>query len=139
VIFFHDYRNLFWEIISCFRCFQQLFYLNVATQRCRWRDNWSTRGLSFLVLSYKGMVLSICNTILYLFKESQKGINNGLHPKKIGSVLFLNALNPTHVPLSSANSRTLGTFCSSRMRWVDIEVPNDSVDMSSWESSACYP
>ena len=25
------------------------------------------------------------------------------------------------------------------MWWVDIEVPNDSVDMSSWESSACYP
>ena len=25
------------------------------------------------------------------------------------------------------------------MWWVDIEVPNDSVDKSSWESSACYP
>ena len=25
--------------------------------------------------------------------------DNILHPKKIGSVLFLNALNPTHVPL----------------------------------------
>ena len=36
-------------------------------------------------------------------------------PKKIGSVLFLNALNPTHVPLSSANSRTLGIFFNSRM------------------------
>ena len=23
--------------------------------------------------------------------------------------------------------------------WVDIEMPNDSVDKSSWESSACYP
>ena len=31
------------------------------------------------------------------------------HPKKIGTVLPLGALNPTHVPLSSANSRTLGT------------------------------
>ena len=25
------------------------------------------------------------------------------------------------------------------MWWVDIEVPNDSVDKDSWESSACYP
>jgi len=25
------------------------------------------------------------------------------------------------------------------MWWVDIEVPNDSVDKGSWESSACYP
>ena len=62
-----------------------------------------------------------------------------IHPKKIGSVLFLNALNPTHVPFSSANSRTLGSFFTSRIWWVDIEVPNDSVDKSSWESSACYP
>ena len=38
------------------------------------------------------------------------------HPKKIGTVLPLGALNPTHVPLSSANSRTLGTFSSPRMR-----------------------
>ena len=60
-----------------------------------------------------------------------------LHPKKIGSVLFLNALNPTHVPFSSANSRTLGSFFTSRIWWVDIEVPNDSVDKSSWESLAC--
>ena len=28
---------------------------------------------------------------------------------------------------------------SPRMWWVDIEVPNDSVDKDSWESSACYP
>ena len=25
------------------------------------------------------------------------------------------------------------------MRWADIEVPNDAVDMDSWASSACYP
>ena len=25
------------------------------------------------------------------------------------------------------------------MRWVDIEVPNSTVDMNSWVESACYP
>ena len=33
----------------------------------------------------------------------------------------------------------LGTFSSPRMWRADIEVPNRSVDMSSWERSACYP
>ena len=41
--------------------------------------------------------------------------------------------------LKQANSLTLGTFFSPRMWWVDIEVPNDFVDVSSWKSSACYP
>ena len=62
---------------------------------------------------------------------------NVSHPKKIGSVLFLNALNPTRVPLSSANSRTLGSFFTPRMGRVDIEVPNDPVDKNSRGSSAC--
>src|SRR6202007_779564 len=38
-----------------------------------------------------------------------------------------------------ANSHTLGTCSSPRMRGADIEVPNDAVDMDSWASSACYP
>src|SRR3989338_4509465 len=38
-----------------------------------------------------------------------------------------------------ANSHTLGTCSSPRMRCADIEVPNDAVDMDSWASSACYP
>ncbi len=50
-----------------------------------------------------------------------------------------NILNQTHIPLSSANNRTLGTFFNPMMWWVDIEVPNDSLDKSSWESSTCYP
>ncbi len=33
-------------------CFQRLSVPNVATQRCHWRDNWYTRGLSIPVLSY---------------------------------------------------------------------------------------
>ena len=46
----------------------------------------------------------------------ENGSRNFLHPKKIGSILSYDVLNPTHVPLSSANSRTLRTFFSPRMR-----------------------
>src|ERR1700740_172871 len=38
-----------------------------------------------------------------------------------------------------ANSHTLVTGFRPGMRWADIEVPNDAVDMDSWASSACYP
>ena len=34
------------------RCFQRLSFPNVATQLCRWRDNWTTIGSSIPVLSY---------------------------------------------------------------------------------------
>jgi hypothetical protein len=34
------------------RCFQRLSNRHMATQRCRWRDNWYTRGVSIPVLSY---------------------------------------------------------------------------------------
>jgi len=34
------------------RCFQRLSFPNIATQLCRWRDNWCTRGSSIPVLSY---------------------------------------------------------------------------------------
>jgi len=34
------------------RCFQRLSRPYLATQRCRWRDNWYTRGTSTPVLSY---------------------------------------------------------------------------------------
>ena len=34
------------------RCFQRLSNPNIATQLCRWRDNWYTRGSSIPVLSY---------------------------------------------------------------------------------------
>ena len=34
------------------RCFQRLFRPHLATRRCRWRDNRSTRGASIPVLSY---------------------------------------------------------------------------------------
>ena len=43
------------------------------------------------------------------------------------------------MPLSWANSPTLGTYSSPRMRRADIEVPNPTVDVNSWVGSACYP
>src|SRR5947209_16281947 len=38
-----------------------------------------------------------------------------------------------------ANSPTLRTCSSPRMRRADIEVPNRFVDVDSWKRSACYP
>ncbi len=38
-----------------------------------------------------------------------------------------------------ANSQTLGTFSSPRMRRADIEVPNLPVAVDAWGRSACYP
>jgi hypothetical protein len=65
------------------------------------------------------------------------------HPKKIGTVLPLGALNPTHVPLSSANSRTLGTFSSPRMRCIFAPCFHGNrlyhhLTQTKRESSACY-
>ena len=34
------------------RCFQRLSVPDIATQPCRERDNWYTRGQSFPILSY---------------------------------------------------------------------------------------
>ncbi len=34
------------------RCFQRLSFPSIATQLCRWHDNWCTRGSSIPVLSY---------------------------------------------------------------------------------------
>ena len=48
-------------------------------------------------------------------------------------------LNPARVPLSPANSRTLGTSYSPRMGRGDIEVPDTAVDVNSWAVLACYP
>jgi len=64
------------------------------------------------------------------------------HPKRpwrIETELSHDVLNPARVPLSWANSPTLGTFSGPRMRRADIEVPNPAVDVDSWAGSACYP
>ena len=39
-------------------CFQRLSRKSIATQRCRWFDNWYTRDSSLQVLSYYGEILS---------------------------------------------------------------------------------
>ncbi len=60
-------------------------------------------------------------------------------PHRIETELSHDVLNPARVPLSWANSPTLGTDSSPRMRRADIEVPNPAVDLNSWAGSACYP
>src|SRR6201988_4156544 len=60
-------------------------------------------------------------------------------PRRIETELSRDVLNPARVTLSWANSPTLGTYSSPRMRRADIEVPNLSVDVNSWLRSACYP
>src|SRR5215218_5944984 len=60
-------------------------------------------------------------------------------PWRIETELSHDVLNPARVPLSWANSPTLGTFSGPRMRRADIEVPNPAVDLDSWAGSACYP
>src|SRR5699024_3633070 len=97
------------------RCFQHLSRPYIATQQCRWHDNWSTRGMSIPVLSYYGQRLSTF-----------------LRPRRIGTELSHDVLNPARVPLKWANSPTLGTDYSPRMRRADIEVPNLPVDVNSW-------
>ena len=62
-----------------------------------------------------------------------------MRPRRIETELSHDVLNPARVPLSWANSPTLGTASSPRMRRADIEVPNAAVDMDSWAASACYP
>src|SRR5690348_5182490 len=60
-------------------------------------------------------------------------------PRRRETELSRDVLNPARVPLSWANSPTLGTYSSPRMRRADIEVPNLAVDLNSWARSACYP
>ncbi len=43
------------------------------------------------------------------------------------------------IPLSLVNNRTFGTFFNPMMWWINIEVSNNFVDKSSWESSTCCP
>ena len=64
------------------RCFQRLSLPNVANQPCRWRDNWHTRGASAPVLSYWGQLPASL-----------------LRPRRIGTELSHDVLNPARVPL----------------------------------------
>src|SRR2546421_9928127 len=51
-------------------------------------------------------------------------------PRRIETELSRDVLNPARVTLSWANSPTLGTYSSPRMRRADIEVPNLAVDVT---------
>src|SRR5699024_12096917 len=64
------------------RCFQHLSRSYIATQRCRWHDNWYTRGMSIPVLSFLGLFLS-----------------NFLCPRMLGTVLSNYILNSARLPL----------------------------------------
>ena len=53
VVVFHGSRaRPGFEVGFPLRCFQRLSLPYIATQLCRWHDNWSTRGTSTPVLSY---------------------------------------------------------------------------------------
>src|SRR5699024_12622847 len=63
------------------RCFQYLSRPYLATQQCRWHDNWYTSGMSIPVLSYYGLRLA-----------------NFLRSRRIGTELSLDVIYPTCVP-----------------------------------------
>jgi len=48
-------------------------------------------------------------------------------------------LNQLAYRFNGRTAQPLGPTPSPRMRRADIEVPNTSVDVDSWESQACYP
>ena len=56
VVFFDPYSIMdgrsYLRVSFTLRCLQRLSLPDVATQLCRWHDNWCTRGLSIPVLSY---------------------------------------------------------------------------------------
>src|SRR4029450_32678 len=81
------------------RGIQRLSSPHIATQLCRWRDNWCTRGASIPVLSYWGQLLATLQ-----------------RPRKIRTELSHDVLNTARVPLEWAHSPTLGTSFSPRMR-----------------------
>ena len=63
------------------RCFQRLSCPFIATQHCRWHDNWSTSGTFTPVLSYQGPLFS-----------------RPLHPPHIGPEMAHEARTPAPVP-----------------------------------------
>ena len=49
-------------------------------------------------------------------RTREKNRSSLLRPQQIGTDLSHDGLNPAHVPLSLANSQTLGSFSTPRMR-----------------------
>ena len=52
LVFQGSVRNLILVASFTLRCFQRLSHPYIATQRCSWRNNWYTSGMSIPVLSY---------------------------------------------------------------------------------------
>jgi len=105
------------------RCLQRFSPPDTSYGACGPGQNHSsTSGLGVPVLSYWG-----------------RSPASSLRPRRIETELSHDVLNPARVPLSWANSPTLGTCSSPRMRRADIEVPNLAVDVDSRARSACYP
>ena len=122
MIIFHIYSKTSFKVNFSLKCFQRLFITNVATRQWHNLVSIDTQWIRFSRSS---------RTKVYSFWFS--------YSRKIGTKLFHNVLNSDHVPPSLANSQTLGTTYSPRMRWSNIEVPNHPVDRVSREWLACYP
>jgi hypothetical protein len=97
------------------RCVQRFSVLDVAIRRWPGPANRLTSGPAALVLSYWERLPSIV-----------------LRPWRIETELSRDVLNPARVPFSWANSPTLGTDSSPRIRRADIEVPNLAVAVNAW-------
>jgi hypothetical protein len=97
------------------RCVQRFSVLHIAIQRWDGHPNWLTSGAAALVLSYW-----------------ERRPSMFLRPWRIETELSHDVLNPARVPFSWANSPTLGTDFSPRIRRADIEVPNRAVAVNAW-------
>ncbi len=97
------------------RCIQRFSILDVAIHLWPGQAKWLTSGPAVLVLSYWERRPSIFQ-----------------RPWRIETELSRDVLNPARVPFSWANSPTLGTDSSSRIRRADIEVPNLAVAVNAW-------
>ena len=78
----YTYGKTHLEVSFTLRCFQRLSIPHIATLRCNWRYNRYTIGASIPVLSYQEQISSIF-----------------LRPRRIGTELSHDVLNPARVPL----------------------------------------
>ena len=97
------------------RCVQRFSLQDVAIRRWAGQPNRHTSGPAALVLSYW-----------------ERRPSMFLRPWRIETELSHDVLNPARVPFSWANSPTLGTDFSPRIRRADIEVPNRAVAVNAW-------
>jgi len=106
--------------VSLFIWFQRYSVPNVATQLALPKSSWSPEVSSL---------------------KSLRTDNETSHSfyKRIETNLPHDGLNPIHVTLSTTNSSTFGCIFTSRLSWIDIEVPTLPIDQVSQGRLACYP